>query len=47
MFEFLNNFWMMVFACILLYIIVIKICNINKPFDAIKYIEHIAVSLTT
>ncbi len=40
MFQFLNNFWVMIFSVFLLYIIVNKIVYINEPFNEKKYIEQ-------
>jgi hypothetical protein len=40
MFEFLNNFWILLICCIILYIIITKIIQINKPFNTLKYIEQ-------
>lgn len=40
MFQFLNNFWAMIIAIFLLYIIVTKINCINEPFNERKFIEQ-------
>ena len=40
LFQEMNNIWVLVIAVILLYAIIKKIYNLNKPFDENKFIEQ-------
>ncbi len=40
MLEKFNNIWVILLSILLLYIIVKKIINLNKPFDERKFIEQ-------
>jgi hypothetical protein len=40
MFEFLNNIWIFIIAGFILYIIIIKLIYMDKPFNTVKYIEQ-------
>jgi hypothetical protein len=39
MLEYFNNYWIILTCIILLYIIINKIMNLNKPFDEGKFIQ--------
>lgn len=38
MFEYLNNFWIILICIVLLYIIINKIIHLNSPFDENTFI---------
>ena len=40
MFDKFNNVWIILLAFILLYVIIRKIINFNKPFDEKRFIEQ-------
>jgi hypothetical protein len=40
MLDWFNNYWIIIISCILLFIIIRKIYNLNKPFDENRFIEQ-------
>lgn len=38
MLDCLNNFWVILICLILFFVIIQKICNLNKPFDEQKFL---------
>jgi hypothetical protein len=38
MLDCLNNFWVIIICLILFFVIIQKICNLNKPFDEQKFL---------